>query len=95
MLDGTWKAKNSLNPFSVFLKGKMQNQTISELCTDDKKTKYSNNTQDILKFANKFYEDLYSRGKISRDAINKLLNKVPNSRRYLWITLASAKEKFP
>ena len=59
----------------------MQNQTKSELYTDDKKTKYSNNPQDILKSAKKFYKGLHTRGNISGVAINKLLNKIPNSKK--------------
>ena len=59
----------------------MQNQTIAELYTDDKKTKYSNNPKDILKYAKNFYENLYTRGNISRDAIDELLNNIPNSRK--------------
>ena len=43
--------------FNILERQNMQNQTISELYTD---------------------ENLYTRGNISRDAINKLLNKIPN-----------------
>ena len=39
----------------------MQNQTMSELYTDDKKTKYSSNPNDILKSAKNFYEKLYTK----------------------------------
>ena len=59
----------------------MQNQTVAELYTDDKKTKYSNNPKHILKSAKKFYENLYTRGKISRDAVDELLNKIPNPKK--------------
>ena len=38
----------------------MQNQTVSELYTDDKKTKYSSKPKDILQSAKKFYEKLFS-----------------------------------
>ena len=55
----------------------MQNQTISELYTDDKKSKVSNNLKDILNSAKKFYENFYNRQKISQSAINELLNKIP------------------
>ena len=67
--------------FSVLERQNMQNQATSELFTDNKKTKYSNNPQDILKSAKKIYENLYTRGNISRDAINELLNKIPNSKK--------------
>ena len=55
----------------------MQNQTISELYIDDKKSKVSDNQRDILNSAKKFYENLYTKEKISQSVINKLLNKLP------------------
>ena len=73
--------KCSKSFFNVLERQNMQNQTISELYTDNKKNKYSNNPQDILKSAKNFYKDLYTRGNISRDAINELLNKIPNSKK--------------
>ena len=36
----------------------MQNQTISELYTDDNRSKYSKNLKDIVKSAKKIYEKL-------------------------------------
>ena len=71
--------KCSKSFFSVLERQNMQNQTIPELYTDDKKTKYSNNLQDILKSAKNFYKDLYVRGNISKDVVNELLNKIPHS----------------
>ena len=41
----------------------MQNGTISELYTDDKKPKYSRHPNHILKSAKNFYEKLYKRDK--------------------------------
>ena len=41
----------------------MQNGTISELYTDDKKPKYSRNPNHILKSTKNFYEKLYKRDK--------------------------------
>ena len=38
-----------------------QNGTISELYTDDKKSKYSNNPNDIYKSAKDFNEKLYAK----------------------------------
>ena len=55
----------------------MQNQVISELYTDDKKSKFSSILEDILKSVKKIYENLYPRKKVSKSAINKLLNKIP------------------
>ena len=55
----------------------MQNQTISELYTDDKKSKVSSNPGDILNSAKRFYENLYPRQKVSKSAINELLRRIP------------------
>ena len=75
------REKCSKTFFNVLERQNIQNQTIAELYIDDKKTKYSNNLKDILKSAKKFYENLQTRGNISRDAIDELLNKIPNSKK--------------
>ena len=41
----------------------MQNGAISELYTDDKKAKYSSNSNSILKSAKNFYQKLYTKRK--------------------------------
>ena len=48
----------------------MQNQTISELYTDYKISKYSSNPIDILKSAKYFYEKLYT-----EETMSKISNK--------------------
>ena len=45
--------------FKVVARQNMQHQTISELYTDDNKSKYSSNPKDILKSAKTFYKKLY------------------------------------
>ena len=45
----------------MYLKENMQNQTISELYTDDKKTTYSSNPNAFLKSAKNLYEKLYTK----------------------------------
>ena len=69
--------KCSESSFRILERQNMQNQTISELYTDDKKSKFSSNPEDILKSAKKIYENLYTRKKVSKSATNKLLNKIP------------------
>ena len=59
----------------------MQNQTISELYIDDQKSKYSNNSSEILNSAKNFYKNLYTRDKVSKSAIEELLNKIPPNRK--------------
>ena len=49
-INGTYKTKQN-----------MQNGTISELYTDDKKSKYSSNPNDILVLARNFNEKLYTK----------------------------------
>ena len=45
--------------FEVLERQNMKNQTIFELYTDDKKSKYSSNPMNILKSSKKKYETLY------------------------------------
>ena len=53
--DESLRVKNALKLFLKVLERKnVQNQTISEIYTDDKKSKRSSNPTDILKSANKF-----------------------------------------
>ena len=58
------------NFFEVFEIQNMQNQTISELYTDDQKSKYSSNPNDILKYAKNFYENLHTKENVSNSAID-------------------------
>ena len=59
----------------------MQNQTISELYVDDKKSKSVSNTKDILTSAKKFYDKLYTKENVSESAMNDLLAKIPNHKK--------------
>ena len=69
------KCSNSF--FKILERQHMQNQTISELYTNDKKSKVSNNPGEILNSAKKIYGNLYTREKVSKSAVNELLNKIP------------------
>ena len=55
------KAKNDPKLTSICLKDNVQKQTVSELSTDDGKTKFSSNHNYIVKSAKKFYENIYTR----------------------------------
>ena len=57
------KVKNVPKLISRYWKDNMQNGAISELYTDDKKAKYSSNTNSILKSAKNFYQKLYTKRK--------------------------------
>ena len=59
------KVKNASKHISMCLKDNIQNPSISELYTDQKKTNYSSNTNDILKSAKNFYEKIYTKRKQS------------------------------
>ena len=73
--------KCSKSFFKILERQHMQNQTISELYTDDKKSKVSSNPEDIPNSAKIFYENLYTREKIPKSAINELLNKMPTNKK--------------
>ena len=62
----------------VLKKQNLQNQRISELYTDDNKSKYSSNPKDILKCAYKIYETLYIKETTSKDATTEFLTKIPS-----------------
>ena len=56
--------------FKVLEIQNLQNQTISELYTDDQKSKCSSNPNDILKYAKNFYENLHTKENVSKSAID-------------------------
>ena len=67
--------------FKVLEIQSVQNQTISELYTDDNKSKYSRNCNNILKYAKKIYEKLYTKEITSKAATTEFLSKIPNRRK--------------
>ena len=77
--DGSCRAKIPQKPFSkYFERQNLQNQTISELNTDDNKSKYSNNPKDIFSTAKKINETLYTKETTSKAATTEFLTKVLN-----------------
>ena len=60
------------------MKQNMQNQTISELNTDDKKSKYSSNLHDILKSAKTLYKKLYTKDITSKTATAEHFSAISN-----------------
>ena len=58
----------------------MQKQTISKLYIDDKTSKYSSNPNDILKICKKLLSKSLHQ-KVSKSAIDELLNKVPTNKK--------------
>ena len=58
----------------------MQNQTIFELCTDDRKSKYSCNPKDILTSAKKIMKKIYSK-QTSAAATTEFLNNVSSRKK--------------
>ena len=61
---GSWKVKNTPKLFSKYLlqRQNMQNQKISELYTDDNKSKRFSNPKDILKSTKKIYKKTLHQG---------------------------------
>ena len=77
--DGRWREKNAKKLFSKYL-----NQTISELYTDDNKSKYSSNPIDIFKSAKKeekSYEKLYTKETTSKAPTTEFLCKISNRKK--------------
>ena len=62
----------------------MQNQTITELYTDDNKPKYSADPKDILISAQNFYKKLYTKERASKSAnteFTEFLSKITNRKK--------------
>lgn len=57
---------------------KKQNQTVSELYIDDKKTKHSSNSDDILKSAENVNGKHCTKEAISKTATYELFSKIPS-----------------
>ena len=49
----------------------MQNQTISDLYTDDNKSRFSNNPQDTVKLVKNYYEKIYTKEAASNASTSK------------------------
>ena len=58
----------------------MQNQSISELYTDNK-SEISSNPQDIVKLAKNYYEKIYTKEATSNACTSKLFSKTSNRRK--------------
>ena len=65
----------------------LQNQTRSELYTNDNKSKYSSNPKDIFISEKLFYQKLYTKYTTSKATFAKFLSKIPNIKKI-------SKEKF-
>ena len=49
----------------------MQNQTISDLYTDDNKSRFSNNPQDTVKLVKNYYKKIYTKEAASNASTSK------------------------
>ena len=67
--------------FKVLERQIRQDQTISELDTDDNKSKSSSNPKDILKSAKKLYEKLCSVNTPSKVATTEFLSNILNRKK--------------
>ena len=67
--------------FKVLERLNLQNQAISELYTDDNKSKYSSNPRDIFKSTKKNYETFYNKETTSKAATIEFLAKIPNRKK--------------
>ena len=64
--------------FRVIDRQNLQNQTISDLYTDDNKSNYSRNPKDIFNFAKRIYEKLSVKEATSAAASTEIPSKIPN-----------------
>ena len=58
--------KNGPELISMYLKHNKKTQTISELYTDEEKTSYFSNPNDILKSSENFYEKVYTKTQLPK-----------------------------
>ena len=93
-----WKLEGGKCSKTFFKVLKMQNmQTISELYTDDNKSKYSRNRKNILKSVKQFYEKLHTKVITFKAATTEFLSKIPNRlfiRFFLMNSLTFAGQKY-
>ena len=67
--------------FKVVERLNLENQTISELYTDDNKSKYSRNSKDNFKFENKFFKKIYSKEATSKFFATNFFSKSVNRKK--------------
>ena len=75
------------------MKQNMQNQTKSELYTDNKKWKYSSNPNDILKSARNYFEKIYIKETTSKSTIAEFFSKISNRKKNLQWTILPLRRK--
>ena len=75
-----WSAKNAQIPFSNIWK-RESTKSISELHTDDNKSKYSSNPKYIFNLQKKVYERLYTKETTSKAATTNFFSKVPKRKK--------------
>ena len=79
--------------FEVLERQNMQNQTIFELYTDDKKSKYSSNPKDILKSAKKIMKKS-TPSKLPQLLLLNFSAKFPTEKKDLMNTLIFVRQKY-
>ena len=90
----SWKLKNAPKLISMYLKDNIQTQAISELYTDDKKTKYSSNPGGILKLAQNLYEKPYTKRKSPKLVLLSFLAKFITKPKYQMNNFTFVRLKF-
>ena len=64
------------------MKQNLENGTISELYTDDKKSKYSSNPNDILKSTKTSMKSFIQKRQTSKSATGELFNETSNKKKF-------------
>ena len=80
--------------FKVLERKNLQNQTISELYTDDYKSKYSSNPKDIFKSAKSFMKSFAQRRHLPKLLLLNFLANFLTERKYLKNNLTFVKRKY-
>ena len=87
-------AKSAKTFFKVLERQKLQNQTISELYTDDNESKYSSNPKDIFKSGTKFLRHFTLRRQLPKLLVLNFLPKSLTERKYPMNNLTFVKRKY-
>ena len=82
------------NVFKVLERHNLQNQTISELYSDNNKSKHSSNLKGIFKSAKKNYEKFSPRRQLPKLLLLNFLAKLSTERKYLMNNLTLLRQKY-
>ena len=93
--DGNWRSKNAQKSFSKVPERQiLQNQTISELYTDDNKSKYYSHHKNILKSVKKFMKNFAPRRQLRKLLLLNFSANFLTDRKYLLNNITFVRRKY-